>query len=238
MQIKVFVGHRGSKGYGAENTREAFLGAVKKQNQYIETDVRVSRDGVAVLYHDADFYRLMEINNNVESMTYDALKDLIIKQTYNGQTFTGSIMRLDHFLDFCKEHKVGPLLDIKWTNGLNENSLTNVSSLIDLIREKNMIKETVIICSMRKVLEELVRLEPTLRLQYLVGASKPLAQDVIDFCFEHKMGIDLEVSLVTKDIIEQFHAKGLEVNTWVVNNKEKAEALFALGIDMITTDLL
>lgn len=238
MQKRIFVGHRGSKGYGVENTKEAFLGAVKKGNQFLETDVRVSRDGVAMLYHDADFYRLLEINNNIESMTYDRLKDLTVKQTYNAHTYTGKIMRLDDFFDFCKEHDVGPLLDIKWTNGLNENSVTYVSNLVDLIHKKNMVKETVIICSMKKVLEELVRQEPKLRLQYLVGASKPLAQDVIDFCMHHKMGIDLEVSLMTKDVIDQFHANGLDVNTWVVNSKEKAEELFALGIDMITTDIL
>lgn len=238
MQIKVFVGHRGSKGYGAENTREAFLGAVKKQNQYIETDVRVTRDGVAVLYHDADFYRLMEINNNVESMSYEALKKLTVKQAYKDQMFTGSLMRLDDFLDFCKENKVKPVLDIKWTNGLNETNVSYVVPLVALIKEKDMLEETVIICSMRSVLEELVNIEPKLQLQYLVGASKPLSKDVFDFCFMHKIGIDLQVSLITKEIIDQFHARGLEVNTWVVNQEEEADRLFALGVDMITTDLL
>jgi glycerophosphoryl diester phosphodiesterase len=52
MQI---VGHRGAKGLAPENTLEGFEIAIQNGVDQIETDIRISKDGKAVIVHDKYF---------------------------------------------------------------------------------------------------------------------------------------------------------------------------------------
>lgn len=53
------IAHRGDIWSGPENTMSAFLGAVKKGCEGIETDIRKTADGKIVVAHDAGFFRVM-----------------------------------------------------------------------------------------------------------------------------------------------------------------------------------
>jgi glycerophosphoryl diester phosphodiesterase len=48
----LIVGHRGAKGLAPENTLESFEVAIQHGVDMIETDVRISKDGHAVILHD------------------------------------------------------------------------------------------------------------------------------------------------------------------------------------------
>lgn len=48
----LIVGHRGAKGLAPENTLESFEVAIQNGVDMIETDVRLSKDGTAVIVHD------------------------------------------------------------------------------------------------------------------------------------------------------------------------------------------
>ncbi|MGH7241724.1 MAG: glycerophosphodiester phosphodiesterase [Candidatus Saccharimonadales bacterium] len=51
----LIVGHRGAKGLAPENTLEGFEIAIQNGVDQIETDVRISKDGHAVIVHDKHF---------------------------------------------------------------------------------------------------------------------------------------------------------------------------------------
>lgn len=48
------IAHRGAGAYSPHNSRQAFAQAIAMGAQMIETDIRVTRDNVPVLYHDPD----------------------------------------------------------------------------------------------------------------------------------------------------------------------------------------
>jgi len=50
--------HRGDSAHWPENTLAAFRGAIAAGADFIETDLRLTRDGVPIAFHDADFARL------------------------------------------------------------------------------------------------------------------------------------------------------------------------------------
>ena len=52
MTNPCFIAHRGFSGKYLQNTEEAFLKAVEHGSGGIETDVRITRDGVLVVNHD------------------------------------------------------------------------------------------------------------------------------------------------------------------------------------------
>lgn len=50
------IGHRGAKGLAPENTVASFMKAIEHAVDEIEFDVRVTRDGVAIIQHDAKLH--------------------------------------------------------------------------------------------------------------------------------------------------------------------------------------
>ncbi|MGC1272082.1 MAG: glycerophosphodiester phosphodiesterase family protein [Planctomycetaceae bacterium] len=89
----VIQGHRGAGELEAENTIEAFQLAWKL-NTVPEADVRATRDGVIVAYHDADFRRLVKNagpeleGKGVEDLNWSELSRLDVG-SWKGEEFAG-----------------------------------------------------------------------------------------------------------------------------------------------------
>lgn len=74
-QIKI-VAHRGGVIWGPENTIATFLIAADKGVDYLEMDVRQTKDGEFVLMHDKDVNRTTNGKGKVEDMTLAEIKAL------------------------------------------------------------------------------------------------------------------------------------------------------------------
>jgi len=60
------IAHRGGSMENPENTRQAFEHAVKIGAHMIETDVRITKDGVIIVAHDDGFTRLCGVDTLVK----------------------------------------------------------------------------------------------------------------------------------------------------------------------------
>ena len=72
--------HRGLHGGAPENSRSAFAAAIR-DGHGIELDVRLSRDGLAVVFHDAELARLTGHEGRVADLTAAALGALRLAGT-------------------------------------------------------------------------------------------------------------------------------------------------------------
>ena len=70
------AGHRGDMYNCYENTMDSFLTAVKNGVDMIETDVRVTKDGVLVLIHDEKITRVSYKTGVIAEMTYEEITKL------------------------------------------------------------------------------------------------------------------------------------------------------------------
>ena len=75
-EARVVIAHRGNRAHAAENTLEAFQQAVDLGVDAIEFDVRITRDGVPVVIHDAEVDRTTNGRGLVESFTFAELRTL------------------------------------------------------------------------------------------------------------------------------------------------------------------
>lgn len=98
----ILVGaHRGASATAPENTAEAFEAAIAARADFIETDLRLTRDGVPVAFHDGDLKRLCGDERTVAELDMEELRLL-----------HPGIMRMADALDLIGD-RASVLLDTK-----------------------------------------------------------------------------------------------------------------------------
>ena len=98
----VLIAHRGEHRRHPENTLSAIGGAVAAGVDYVEMDVRRSRDGVHVLMHDATVDRTTDGHGRVSDLDWETLSKLTVRTTGPGGGPTDRIPRLESALQACK----------------------------------------------------------------------------------------------------------------------------------------
>lgn len=124
----LFVGHRGS-GYGVENTELSFRTGIDLGYDLLETDVKFAKGDILVCTHDDSTKRLGG-TKAIASSTVDELKSEKLSQRRAKTDWTANICTLREFLDICKEGGVRPLIELKWTDGINSKDTSKIPLLI------------------------------------------------------------------------------------------------------------
>lgn len=233
-----YVGHRGSRGVGVENTILAFEEGIKRGYPALECDVRITKDGEFVVFHDVDLMRLANRNDHITELTLAELKEITLTQIVKGQVLTGHIPTLKEYLLLCKNHQVRPIIELKWTKGINNNDNSNIHRLIDLIKECGLYYSSTILTSMINTLAYIRRHYLDIDLQFLIGGNITLCAENLEFAFNNNISLDIEYTHITKEVVDLAHSKGLIVNSWTVNSPKEVDRLLAYNVDMITTDEL
>ncbi len=230
----LLVGHRGSN-YGVENTEEAFRNGAKLGYQYVETDIKVTKDTKFVLCHNDDLSSFGS-SLTIAGSTLAQLQAVTLTQTRLGTKYTGKIMELGEFLDLCTELNVLPVIELKWATGVNSNDQSNMPKLIQLIEEKGYRNKAIILTSMKPCLEWIYKNHPDVQRQLLVNAIATGAH--LTWCIEHKTDVDISTTYCTEEAVEKYHEAGLKVNMWTTNDSTGYKTYTLMGCEFITTDRL
>ncbi len=108
----VVIAHRGSHLSVPENTLAAYENAIKEGADYVEIDLRTTKDGHLVIMHDASTTRMTGIKGLVKDLNYGDIKDLELKPVGKGDTTTYHIPEFADVLNVCKG-KINIYLDFK-----------------------------------------------------------------------------------------------------------------------------
>ena len=110
-QTLIFA-HRGANKVAAENTRSAFEKALEYPIDGIETDVQLSRDEVAVLWHDRFLGKVGFPLKHIDDFDRAQLQAMNFAAHYSARTKPEGIMSLKEFLDAYRK-RCRLLLEIK-----------------------------------------------------------------------------------------------------------------------------
>ena len=72
----VVIAHRGNHIKVPENTLEAVKAAIKSKSDYVEIDLRTSKDGQLVIHHDATVDRMTNGSGNIKDFALTELQEL------------------------------------------------------------------------------------------------------------------------------------------------------------------
>lgn len=230
----IFVGHRGSL-FGVENSVESFENGAKAGYDYLETDFRVTRDGKLVCSHDETTARLGNVDLIVAESTLDELKAVPLRQTRGGVEYSGTICSGQEYIDICKKFGVRPLIELKWSTGINSKDCSNIPMLIQFLDDNCVRDSCIILTSMKPCLEYIRANYPDINLQFLTGQYWP---NHFDWCVEQGIDVDIQKGHFDAETVKKFHDKGLKVNMWTTNLPDEYDMFTAWGCDFITTDSL
>ena len=230
----IFIGHRGSY-MGVMNTVEAYNNGVDHYGyQGLECDVRVTADGYYVISHD-ETTNAVGGNLTVANATLAELQAETYTQTRGGVTYTGHICTVAEYLDICVEKNVIPVVELKWTTGINNNDMSKFPGLAALIEEKGLTNKAIILTSMRNSLEYVRTNFPALKCQFLCNSNWAT---YFEWIVQWGLMPSIQAGCLDKYTVKKFHDKGLEVAVWTVNSMANYKLYGEMGVAMITCDYL
>ena len=229
------VGHRGSI-WGVENTEEAFINGAKKGYDYLETDIKVTKDGHFVCWHDDNLTKASD-SPSIASNTLATLQSKKLTQTRDGVTYTGYLTTFERYLDICKEYGVKPLVEFKWATGVNNSDCSNIPKIVKILEEKGFRNDCYIFTSMETCLKYVKTNYPDMEIMKLVYSES--FESYRSWCKTNNAHIGSGTgSEITKAGIQAYHDAGLLVNIWTVNSNSSYQSYGNMGADFITTDEL
>ncbi|MFZ2880751.1 MAG: glycerophosphodiester phosphodiesterase family protein [Phototrophicaceae bacterium] len=222
-------GHRGASGYAPENTMESFGLALEQGAHGIEFDVHLTADGVPVVIHDFDVHTTTDGQGMVVDLTLEQIKSL----NAAGPTWPKHAPIQVPTLDEVLSTLAGKLIFNIEVKADTENIEHRVAELVD----KYGVGDAVVVSSFNPVvLHRFAAAYPKIRIGYLYMDGEPYTQ-----LAQMMTGVPIYArhpyhAMIDTPYMNAARQHGYKVNTWTVNDPERARQLRDLGVDVVMTD--
>jgi len=233
-KVKI-IAHRGASAVAPENTLSAFQEAVRLNADMIELDVRLSRDGAVMVFHDRDLSRTTDGSGPVEERNLDELKQLDAGSWFSDKFIGEGIPTLEEVIRTILPSRIELCIEIKIDKGREEVRNQLVGATLDIIKRTNF-SERAIIASFDRESISLSKAEsPGIRTGLIFSQ-----EEVWDDCSEEEYaGIDFlsaRWNTVTDPRVAEAHRVGRKIITWTIDREEELNHIFPFSVDAIASN--
>lgn len=243
--VPLIIGHRGASANAPENTLASFDLAFQEGADGLEFDVRLARDGVPVVIHDASLLRTAYLERNVDEFDSSVLTQFFVGQWFNvrrpsrarEQFVSEKILTLAQVFERYGERHL--YVEMKCEEPSRRAVLAR--AVVNLIREHGIGERVVVKSFEHDSLVEVKRLAPEIRTAALFGRTWPRPLVPISKIIAEAEGcgadeISLHHSLLRKATVEAAHRRGFEVVVWTVNSSVMLRRALSLKLRAVITD--
>ena len=231
----IIIAHRGES-YGApENTHASINLAWERNDDAVEIDVQLTRDGRIVVIHDKSTLRTGGKLKRISSNTYENLLLVDVGKFKSRKWKDERIPLLDDVIDKVPENKI-LFVEVK-------SDYRIVKPLKNLIKQKviepNQIKFIGFDINTMKLLKKtLHEFESYWIIEGKHYKSKSALISSIEKCKAAGFdGLDVQArKYLNSEVIQFVRNNGLNIYTWTIDDPVRAEQLYMDGIDGITTN--
>ena len=233
------VAHRGFSHIAPENTLIAYKMAVQIKADGAECDVYTTADGVLVLSHDKNMKRTMGRDVALTDLTFEEFRKADAG-IWKGKHFRGEVPpTLEEYLDLLKGTTCHPVIELKM-DGIEQ-------AVIDAVKKHDMLDVTTIIAFSEKAVAQTRKIEKNVCVAFLYSedmkdkSAEKEAPRLTELLLQKCRELDTKIlhlnhGLLSKELIDNLHSRGVTVWAWTVNDAKTMEKLLDLGIVSITTD--
>jgi glycerophosphoryl diester phosphodiesterase len=234
MCTQIFA-HRGANKEAAENTRTAFDKALRYAIDGIETDIQLSRDEVAVLWHDDDLAKLGLPDKRIDDLECSQLQEMDFAAHFAGAGKEG-VMLLDDFVASYRA-RCRLLLEIKRYPGEPD------------VRQHIKVRETLALAGApdaSHILASSFDLDSLLFARH-VAPQFPLvfnlepeydaafaARALDEHAFLH--GLCVHISTLDEVMMNVVRERGKSIAVYTCNTDEQISHALTLGVDILISD--
>ena len=214
--------HRGASADYPEMTEAAYLGAIEQGADGFECDVRLSRDGVPVLWHNASMLERAGNSGLIAEMDFSQ-----IQRAYP------QVMTLDDLLDIAMSTSRSLLIETKHPI-ISGNRVEEI--VIKRLRDHGVL-DSIFVSLMSfswNAIEKVHRTAPELHTTYL--ASYKTLWPQIRFSSANAIGPGINEVRNRPELISKIRNLGKEVSVWTVDNAADIELCKDLGVDNLITN--
>jgi glycerophosphoryl diester phosphodiesterase len=224
------LGHRGASAYTPMNTLPAFELALAQGADGIELDVHLSKDGALIVLHDFTVDHTTNSSGYVRDMTLAQLKALDAGAWFAEKFIGTRIPTLDEVFESVG-NKLLINVEIKSetaeTDGVEQ-------AVADCIKRYNVSPHVLISSFNPLALQRFRTIMPDVPIGYLYAQDWIFSPELMEK-LPHEARHPHH-SIVDAEFMNWAHTNGYRVNTWTVNDPDRAIALHKLGVDAIITD--
>jgi glycerophosphoryl diester phosphodiesterase len=237
MKKSMIFAHRGANREAAENTRSAFDKALCQPIDGMETDVQLTRNEVAVLWHDRFLNKVGLPDKHIDDFDDAQLLGLNFAGHFSPDAPFESILRLQEFLDAYRS-RCRLLIEIKnrdWE--LPERHEIKVRQTLSMIGE--VVDERIIVSSFNLASLLLAhRLKPGFPLVYNLEDDQTLAeaaQVLTSHSFLH--GLCLPIQNLDEAMVKLLRSHDKSIAVYTCNSDDEIRRALELGVDILISDV-
>lgn len=254
----LIAAHRGHRSLFPENTMAAFQDCTDNCD-FIELDVRFSKDCEAVVFHDHTLERTTNIDSVFPDRQQCGVEEFTLKELqcldagswfYTSDPFGQinakkakvpdvanhyqAIPTLDQLLEFTGKLSLPLNIEIK---NLHQKQTESVKKILDSARKHDMQSNIVISAFDHNILRLVKDCSPDTAIAALVENSHP--ENLVDYLKTLQAdGYHINDELSSPELFETLKENNFYSGIYTVNSKGRIQALFDMGADAIFTDFL
>ncbi len=208
------VGHRGAPREAPENTLISFRRAIDVGVDWIEFDLRESRDGVLVVIHDDTVDRTTNGRGRIDEMTFEELEKL---DAGYGQR----IPSLQQVIDLAKG-KIRMDMEIKG-EGIEEH-------VVDAIKKNGIVRQCMVSSFNYDSIKRVKAIEPEIMTAAILDKMPGDVEKCLDILFDEVNTRTLLISkkIATEPFVGEVRRLGFEVGIWNADTPEEIEKYAAM----------
>lgn len=225
------VSHRGAAALAPENTLAAFRLAIDQGVDFVETDVQLTADGVAVLMHDPDVDRTTNGRGALADHTFEQLAALDAGSWFSADYAGERVPTLIDFVSLLDAAPTSAFIELK-----GEWPAERVGDAVALLREHHLVHRVVLASFERPTLEAIRALAPEYATILL---TRELDDETVDYA------LDLRVSAVCArqrllaehpQALTRLRVAGVGAIAYTLNSAEEWQQAMEQGVDFAVTD--
>jgi glycerophosphoryl diester phosphodiesterase len=231
----LLIGHRGEPEHYPENSLAGFRAVLDAGARYIETDVQITADGVAILSHDPTLLKITEHELAITETDYRVMRELPAGYASRfGQRFRDlRIARLDEFAALLQHYpQARAFVEVKHASIKAHGAARVIDLVLEVLGDS---RSQCIIISFEPEALAHVRDVSTLPIGWVLpewsASSRTVADDVVpEYLFCNRKRLPPET--------EPLWPGPWQWVVYTVNEADEVRAFQARGIDLVETNVI
>ena len=236
LKLPKLIGHRGVKDLCPENTLESIAKAFEIGLNFVEIDVKISKDKVPILLHDDTLDRTTNGSGLTIDYDYKSIKKLDAGKFFYKKNTNIFVPKLEDILSLCNNKNGNLNIELKPNKNFERENVYQIYKLTKNIHQIDIFFSSF---DMTSILEISNIYPQSFRSLLLDDFKEYNIDDLINISINNDLKIcGLNIDLVTADIIKKIKKSDILITVYSDKNinLSSANEIFSIGVDSIFVD--